>query len=245
MTAASMALALSAGFEFSSSGPCVGDHVSFDGAVLLVAADGPHSIAADAPGAACYDGLLCRAGLGVDPSTLSSIEGAARIRREAMCGRSALNSAASAKCDALLGELARSTARGETPAAEQAARALLGLGPGLTPSGDDALCGFMLGRRVNGGGDGLADRAVKSVAFEAAGFTSDVSAVQLALAAKGRFGEALLGVATGLHAGISLLARADVVRCLDEGATSGADALLGLVAGVRAGAQPTRLGLDT
>ena len=120
-------------------------------------------------------------------------------------------------------------------AAERTARSLVGLGPGLTPSGDDALCGFMLARRLCGSRLCSADAAIGRVASTAYAATSDVSAVHLTLAAQGRFGEALLNVATEWISGRERLLSAAVGRCLAEGATSGADGLLGLVAGARVG----------
>lgn len=125
--------------------------------------------------------------------------------------------------------LAASVRRRDDVASEAAALALVGLGPGLTPSGDDAICGFLLGRGL-AGARSRADAAVARVAASAWGRTSDVSAQFLSLAARGRHGEALLGVAEALLSGGGGGVLAAVDRCLAQGATSGADALLGLCA---------------
>jgi len=243
MTAASMALQVSPAFEFASLGLCVGDPVSFDGGTLAVgsAAAGPLLIA-NASGAGRYDGTLDSVGPLPELVALESISHAARAHRSTMSGRDSFARAASSKCDALLAELAGSVARDDALAAEKTARALVGLGPGLTPSGDDALCGFMLARCIaeGGGGGGDADDAVRSVARRTDGRTTVFSAVQLGLAADRRFGEALLEVAIALGGGWPGGVHPAVARCLDLGATSGADALLGLVAGVRS-AQPAKL----
>lgn len=125
--------------------------------------------------------------------------------------------------------LAAAVRRRDHVAAEAAALALVGLGPGLTPSGDDALCGFLLGRGL-AGARSRTDAAVARVAESAWERTSDVSAQFLSLAARGRHGEALLGVAEALRSGVDGRVLAAVDRCHAQGATSGADALLGLCA---------------
>lgn len=103
---------------------------------------------------------------------------------------------------------------------------LVGLGPGLTPSGDDYLGGLMIGLRAINRGDlatGLA-RLVLPVARRA---TSAISYAHLACAAAGYGGAAL-------HRTIAAIAGSqhlDSGPCLDGvariGATSGWDALAG------------------
>jgi len=242
MTAASIALQLAAEFEFRDVGLCTGDRVRFDGNTLLL---GPTAagarIVADAGEAAAYEGAVVHLDCCGAEWALPFILAAARGHRESAVGRSSFTRAAVQKCDALLGELVRHGMVGNGPAVERCARALIGLGPGLTPSGDDTLCGFMLGRAVAGSSDGATDDAVRSAIREADGRTTDFSAVQLALAAHGRFGEALLDVAEALATGGRRRVRAAVARCLGQGATSGADALLGFVAGVRSVAITRRI----
>jgi hypothetical protein len=236
MTAASIALALDSTFRFSAEGLRVGDRVSCNGATLDVhLASSGTTLEADLLGAAVFDGFAPLARTTLDLALLAPVESAARGHRSVRCGGTAFGLAASAACDALLERLSLSVRRDDGPAAERAARALVGLGPGLTPSGDDALCGFMLGRCLNGAQLGVADAAIKRVASSASRLTSDVSALHLALAAQGRFGETLLAVASALIALRAAPLSAAVVRCLAQGATSGADGLLGLVAGARAG----------
>jgi hypothetical protein len=234
MTAASVELQVGAAFDFAASGIRAGDRVRCDGSTIVVRpARSNEPIEADLRGAVFYDGFVPEMPRPVDPSLLEPLAVAARRHRSAMCGGSVLGVTSSDACDVLLRRLSLSASAGDDLAAERAARSLLGLGPGLTPSGDDALCGFMLGRRLSGGGVGATDAALKRVASGAARLTSEVSAVQLELAARERFGEALLDVAAALYAGYAPLVSAAVARCLAEGATSGADGLLGLAAGVR------------
>jgi hypothetical protein len=101
----------------------------------------------------------------------------------------------------------------------------------------------MLGHRLAGKATGSATDAIKLVAANAAGLTTDVSAVQLELAACDRFSEALLDVAAALTGGWVPLVSDAVTRCLAQGATSGADGLLGLSAGILAG-HTARTGAD-
>jgi len=115
----------------------------------------------------------------------------------------------------------------------ESAALLAGLGPGLTPAGDDYLVGFMAGLRVWPGSlesSGLAPVEVCQIIFEAAeGRTTLLSRAFLRSAKEGLFGEdwhELLAAlikreATGIQR---------AVRCiLSSGATSGADALAGFL----------------
>jgi hypothetical protein len=105
---------------------------------------------------------------------------------------------------------------------------LIGLGPGLTPSGDDYLGGLMIGLRALKRGD-LATCIARLVLPEARKRTGIISHAHLACAAKGYGGEAL-------HRTIAAIAGSgplDSRSCLDAvgrmGATSGWDALAGAV----------------
>lgn len=115
------------------------------------------------------------------------------------------------------------------------ARALIGLGPGLTPSGDDYLGGLMLGLRATG-------RHAAAATFwrwlerQARGRTSAISLAHLAAAAHGESHEALHACLEALFAvhvpgrgrWNVLLARLDGV-----GHCSGRDGLAGVVAVAR------------
>jgi hypothetical protein len=83
---------------------------------------------------------------------------------------------------------------------------LLGVGPGLTPSGDDIVAGFLVGARSFG----LAEDPFRDAVLEAApGGTTDLSAALLRCAARG---EAIPEVSALLTA---LSQRADSSRALD------------------------------
>jgi hypothetical protein len=124
---------------------------------------------------------------------------------------------------------------------EQAAAAigrLIGRGPGLTPSGDDLLVGFLAGLRVAAGSrsERLAflDWLGKTV-IEAVAATNEISRAFLRHAAAGSVAEplALLARRIGEAATPDEVERA-IARALRFGHTSGADATLGLLLGLAA-----------
>ncbi|RJL31329.1 DUF2877 domain-containing protein [Bailinhaonella thermotolerans] len=123
---------------------------------------------------------------------------------------------------------------GATVAAEE----LVGLGPGLTPSGDDMLAGLLLGLRALGRAAGapraarLADWLGAAVTFDARARTTAISATLLTCAARG---ESCAEAAAVLHA---IPGRAPLLpalhRLLHVGHTSGADLAWGLLTAARA-----------
>ena len=106
---------------------------------------------------------------------------------------------------------------------------LIGLGPGLTPSGDDYLGGILVGLRWVGRGS-QADSLWRWLEPRLAGRTGELSIAHLAAAAYGEAHEALHGLLEDLSAWEApdlypALARLDAV-----GHSSGWDALAGIVA---------------
>lgn len=86
--------------------------------------------------------------------------------------------------------LARAVAERDAELSGRAARALAGLGPGLTPAGDDLLAGAAAAVAVLGGatgfrGDDRASWLAALTSVHAAGRTTGLSARLLALAARG------------------------------------------------------------
>lgn len=120
-----------------------------------------------------------------------------------------------------------------------AAEGLIGLGPGLTPSGDDFLCGFLAAlRAVSASDSGLAaflDR-VTGAADGALPFaaTTDVSAAFLAEAFAGRFGAALTAFADAARGLPPRSGCGDATaELLGIGHSSGSDAAAGFLFGYR------------
>ncbi|MFC0039382.1 DUF2877 domain-containing protein [Actinomadura rayongensis] len=123
--------------------------------------------------------------------------------------------------------------------AVEAAERIVGLGPGLTPSGDDILAGLLAALRLVGGALRDGARAVRLAEWLGAAVTEDadtrttsLSATLLHCAARGEtsaeVGALLRGVA-GREPPVPALR-----RLLAVGHTSGADLAQGVVAGARA-----------
>jgi len=135
--------------------------------------------------------------------------------------------------------LAAACAAGDLAGAVEAAERIVGLGPGLTPSGDDVLSGLLVALRLVGGAlrDGeravwLADWLGAAVTADATTRTTAVAATLLHCAASGYAGAevaAVLRAVAGLEA-----PRPAVRRLLATGHTSGADLAWGVRAGCRA-----------
>lgn len=117
--------------------------------------------------------------------------------------------------------------------AMRAALLLLGLGPGLTPSGDDFLGGVMLALTARGQA-GLRDALWESLAGELDDLTVPVSAMHLSAAADGMGAEAVHDLINALAAGDEPLIMPALNLVLALGATSGADTVAGLAAGLGA-----------
>lgn len=135
--------------------------------------------------------------------------------------------------------LADGCARGDLAHAVDAAERIVGLGPGLTPSGDDALAGLLLALRLLGGavpGGGravwLADWLGAAVTAYADDRTTSLAATLLRCAARGQASVEAGAVLRGI-AGQDPITPA-VKRLLGIEHTSGADLAWGLLAGCRA-----------
>jgi hypothetical protein len=122
----------------------------------------------------------------------------------------------------------------------RAARGLAGLGPGLTPSGDDMLGGF-IGVLALAEAQTVRDatankRLAKVIADAARPRTTLLSATLLAHAARGevaeQVGELLMALTLPVEADAEVLQAAE--RVLAYGACSGGDTLLGLLLGLQA-----------
>jgi len=126
--------------------------------------------------------------------------------------------------------------RGDVYRIRTAARRLAGLGPGLTPAGDDWLAGWLVGLRVASAVDmvGTSDRlpietVCKAVLQGASNQTTELSLAFLAAAADG-------ALSRSWHLLIDALSSADTVpvrhaagQVLSVGATSGSDMMAGFL----------------
>lgn len=127
----------------------------------------------------------------------------------------------------LRGALARSDFGAAVPGID----ALVGLGDGLTPSGDDVLVGLSAALRAVG--HPLAGPIALHAAARA-GATTDVARAALEHAARGEYAERLHAVLEAIARGDDAAVRAQVERALAWGASSGADTMLGVLIGLEA-----------
>jgi hypothetical protein len=113
---------------------------------------------------------------------------------------------------------------------------LVGLGVGLTPSGDDYLAGFTAGLRAAGAGDDDIGAAALSELCDtiesAAAATNEISASLLRGAARGFYHEGLLATATGIASDDRREALAALEGALAMGHSSGADMMTGFFHGL-------------
>jgi len=133
--------------------------------------------------------------------------------------------------------LARACARDDAVSAADAALALLGVGGGLTPSGDDYVGGALFARALVSAArpDAAAWRsAADRVVAAAAACTHPISAALLADLAAGHSWAPLHELVTALAAGESGDVQASARRLVALGHTSGWDMLAGVAAGLGA-----------
>lgn len=134
-----------------------------------------------------------------------------------------------------LARLQDAVAHNDRRAAAAAARDLIGLGPGLTPSGDDALVGI--------------EAALHALGHPMRGFiagclgdiderTTIISETYLRHAARGEFTERLHRLLVALLGGGDEALVPAIERAVAWGATSGGDCLAGVLAGLDAAAAP-------
>ncbi len=141
---------------------------------------------------------------------------------------------ARARLDSACRRLAAALAADDAAAISACTRALVGNGPGLTPSGDDALVGLLAVLHRVGTSEGCAAPLLLLAGSLDALLcrTTFAGAHYLRLAIDGHFGEHLTDLvdALGTEGGASA---EQIARVRATGATSGADALVGVVAGLR------------
>ena len=132
-----------------------------------------------------------------------------------------------------LGDLVRLAATAKTTPKLRPLVPLLGLGPGLTPSGDDAIGGALVALRCLGLDD-LADATRTWLEISAPGRTNDISLAHLMAAAEGYGSAALHEILHDLLCGRAARLGAALAEIDSIGHTSGWDALAGAVIVLRA-----------
>jgi hypothetical protein len=119
--------------------------------------------------------------------------------------------------------------------AKTSIRRLIGLGPGLTPSGDDFLVGYLAGLWCTAGNNPSRTQllaALNSELDETARNTNEISCGYLRSATKGHVSEPLATLAQHLTQAIDMSSvRAATQAALQVGHTSGSAGVLGLLLG--------------
>ncbi|MEY2516793.1 MAG: hypothetical protein QOJ89_4151 [bacterium] len=142
--------------------------------------------------------------------------------------------AAAGSTGGLVHELERAVARHDVERVTSCVASLVGRGPGLTPSGDDALVGLLaVTHRLAPAGAPWHHDLLRPAVEAHLHRTGDISAHYLRLAVAGHFGERLIALCDALVAGPRDDVAAAAAAVCATGATSGADALLGVVSGLR------------
>lgn len=124
------------------------------------------------------------------------------------------------------GALLRAGWAGSTASLREGAAWLAGLGGGLTPAGDDFLCGVMLAAWLAHPDPGAFCQAILEVAIPR---TTTLSAAFLQAAGRGECGAAWHRLLAALAEGDPAGTVAALAGVLSHGATSGADALAGFL----------------
>lgn len=132
---------------------------------------------------------------------------------------------------AAAGRLGAALAASDVDGATRAGMSLIGLGPGLTPSGDDLLVG--LTAALTAMGDPGARRLAGAWATEAVTRTTEVAAAFHRCAATGEYSERLHLLLDAILVGPPEEIAGAVAVAADWGATSGIDTLAGVVLALR------------
>jgi hypothetical protein len=127
----------------------------------------------------------------------------------------------------------RAVADGDRAGVLDATDELIGLGDGLTPSGDDFLVGLTAALRATG--HELAGPIATHAAERASG-TTDIARVALEHASRGEYAERIHEVIGALARSDETTLRIQIERALSWGASSGADSLLGVLVALEAAA---------
>ena len=115
----------------------------------------------------------------------------------------------------------------------QAAHKIIGLGPGVTPSGDDILIGFLAGLWSLAGGDQqllLFIHSFGNALSQMAIQTNEISRTYLYHAAQGQFSSSLLNLAAAIARGGAV--EQPVQIAMGVGHSSGMDSITGLLIGL-------------
>jgi len=158
--------------------------------------------------------------------------GLARAAMEARNGHAADRTPLEAQALPSLVTLSRGLGRHDPTLVSGAAQRLAGLGPGLTPSGDDVLAGALIAGTLWPTGPREAIRG--AIVSAASGRTTRISAAYLDAAARGEASEAWHTLVAAIPAADTFVAIDAARRLMAFGETSGSDMLAGFLLAVTA-----------
>lgn len=226
-----------------------GQAASLEGATLRVPAAG---LVVDLTRAALWNGTVAAASPGLGGAEVQRAlrdhapdQGIAPALFPSGSPRSTLERAMLARMAQVLPVLARATETRDAGAVVSALSALVGLGPGLTPAGDDFIVGYLAAlwsRACREPGIDALLRALAVPVGQMSMLTNAISRQMLRDAAQGQFAERLIEVVRCICDGGDVAAAA--VRALQVGHSSGADALCGLLFGYSLAAAASPIGED-
>ncbi len=155
------------------------------------------------------------------------------FRRSSACGLTGLDRAVAAAFGNNSDGLCRALASGNNALTTEHVGALVGLGPGLTPSGDDFLLGLLAALNIPGS-PAHACRGIGAHVVEcAARQTPLISAAALRHAAAGRVRASVISLCDTLMHGSSTTLMQALDAVMRIGSSSGSEIALGVLAGFR------------
>jgi Protein of unknown function (DUF2877) len=182
------------------------------------------------------EGLAVLASLSVDPALSSPAPDLAAAADDSLLLHTARPAAE---------RLLEGTIHQHIPLARQGASTLIGLGPGLTPSGDDVLIGFMAATSLLSEPLGLSSELYQRLHMElltiARGRTNKLSITWMEYAKQGEVAEHIGQLFQRLVIDDTRLLEEAALEVLKSGATSGADLLTGVILGSRCLIEQRRL----
>jgi hypothetical protein len=130
-------------------------------------------------------------------------------------------------------ELVEALSQGDLEAACKSAVHIVGLGPGLTPSGDDFLTGFFSVLNIEGSPGYRFRNLCDDVVLQADKLTNAISFSALKMAAGGRVRESIIALLRNMMYGDSTCLHVSLSRVLAIGSTSGSDIASGILSGFK------------
>lgn len=128
--------------------------------------------------------------------------------------------------------LLRELSNGNWSGAADFAIGLIGLGPGLTPSGDDYLTGLFTVFNLPGSPLGAHRSFCEKVAAASSGLTNPISCITMKKAATGQVRESIIGfLQSAIEGGVQQMI-VSLTAVLSIGSSSGTDIALGLIDGL-------------